>query len=244
MEIEDYISKLDSDRFGIKIAKVNDYSIGVNKVLAFLKDNKVDMILTKIDANNIDLINELERNLFQIKDIQVTYKFDLKNYCVNRSYENSDLIIRDATLDDIHNLEEIALDSFWNYGHYSADDRLDKAKSNEIYKDWIRRSVENSNVADKIIVAEYNRELAGFLSFMNSKAKPLYTAGGLGAVSKNFRNKNIFRIINIEGLNYAKENDLEWVEHNVLITNLPVNKAYTNLGFAVYKSFITMHCWL
>lgn len=244
MKIEDYYSDLDSKRFGINIAKVNDFPFELKDVLDFLKKNKIDLILSKIDANKIDLINDLESNDFKIKDIQVTYKYDLKNYTVDRSYVNSGLIIRDAKSEDIQKLEEIALESFWNYGHYSADDRLDKAKCNEIYKDWIRRSVENSNVADKIIVAEYKQQLAGFLSFKNSTTKPYYTAGGLGAVSKHFRNKNIFRIINIEGLNFAKEIDLEWVEHNVLITNLPVNKAYTNLGFAVYKSFITMHCWL
>lgn len=244
MKLEEYVSLMDTERFGFKIAKVNEFNFDIREILSFLKENSVELVISKVNANDLLLINKLEDEGFRIKDIQVTYKYDLKDYKINRNHDNPNIIIRNAEISDVGNLEAIALESFKNYGHYSADNKLDKDKCNDIYKDWINRSVNNAKVADKIIVAEVDKEVAGFLSFKKNEKPPFYSAGVLGAVSKKFRNQNLFRMINIEGLNYGKEEGLEWIEHNVLITNLPVNKAYTNLGFSVYRSFITMHVWL
>lgn len=245
MEIEKYISVIDTERFGFKIAKVNDFENQPKVILNFLKNNNVKLVLTKIPLENLALINELEQLNFQIKDIQATYKFDLINLKTNEIGKTEGLIIRDANPNDIPELKKIATESFNNYGHYAADNKLDVKKSNEIYSDWIARSCEDCNVADKVLVAEYNGKIAGFLTFkIYSKDSLRYAAGGIGAVSKMYRNINLFKVLIFEGLLWGKEIGLDWEEHNVLINNYPVNKSFTKSNFYIYKTFVTMHHWI
>ena len=94
------------------------------------------------------------------------------------------------------------------------------------------------------MVADYHGEIAGFLSFkIHTNKTDRYAAGGLGAVTPKHRDKNIFRQIAEAGLFWGKENGLDWEEHNVLITNYPVNRSFSKIGFKVFRSFVTLHYW-
>ena len=115
----------------------------------------------------------------------------------------------------------------------------------DIYKDWAYRSCTDIKVSDKVVVAQIGDEVAGYLGFkVFDTGKSIYAAGVLGAVSQKFRGKDIFRKITIKGLLWGQENKFDWEEHNVLITNHPVNRSFSRLGFVIYKSFYTLHCWL
>ncbi|MBI4947147.1 MAG: hypothetical protein HY840_12200 [Bacteroidetes bacterium] len=245
MKINDLISKLDTKRFGFKVAKVNHFDKKSEKLLIALKKQGVKLILSKVNAEDITLINTLEELGFCIKDIQVTYKYDLTDYTPKNISFDSDFMIRDAGKSDIPKLKKVALESFKNYGHYFEDKKLDPIKCAGIYSDWIERSCKDKNIADKIIVAEHKGDIAGFLSFkIYNDNTYKYAAGGLGSVAEKYRNKDIFRMIMVAGLNWGKEMKLHWEEHNVIITNFPVNRSMSKLGFKVYKSFVTMHHWI
>ena len=211
MQIKDYLSELDTERFGFKIAKIHRFDFELSEIIQFLKSKKIKLIITKVCAEDLEMINKLETYNFIIKDIQVTYRYDLKNYHPSFTWRNSDFILRDIEAKDIYRLEKIAMESFKNYGHYAADKRLDNYKSNEIYKDWIRRSYEDKTVADKIIVAEHAGAAVGFLSFKIFTGDGKYAAGGLGAVASEYRNRDVFRMINVAGLNWGTEINLQWI---------------------------------
>jgi len=245
MKLEDFISKLDSDRFGFNIAKINNYVFEIEKTLNFLKENNVKLIISRVPLNNLKLLNELEKKGFEIKDIQATYKYKLINIQHNFAQISDEVKLRNAELKDSKELELIALDSFKNYGHYSANDKLDKNKCNEIYGDWITRSLTNSKIADKIIVAEVDNEIAGFLSFKkHTNNEGNYAAGGIGAVNSKYRSQDIFKKISFEGLVWGKSENLDWIEHNVLITNYPVNRSFAKQGFVISDTYATLHKWL
>jgi GNAT superfamily N-acetyltransferase len=239
-----YISELDSNRFGFNIAKIENIKGSLNKVLEDLKEAKVKLVIVRVDCGQIELINLYEKMGFQIKDFQVTYKYDLKNFSINDYNVNSEVSIRAANSADIDNLILIADESFNGYGHYFADNRLSKAKCGEIYIDWVSRSVENKNVADIVFVAEKEQRIAGFLSFKIKKDILSYAAGVQGGVARKFRNHNIFRALAHHGLKWGHELNLNWIEHNVLLTNYSVNRSFIKIGFIPDKSFITLHGWL
>jgi hypothetical protein len=245
MKLENYLSILDTERFGFKVAKVNTFDYPPSEIISFLKENDVKLILSKISSENLILINELELLKFVLKDIQVTYKYDLHKNILKEKIITENLLIRESELKDIEALQEIANNSFLNYGHYANDEKLDKIKCRDIYSDWIKRSCIDKNVADKVFVAESNGELAGFLAFkiFNQDDKK-YAASTLGAVSEKFRNLNVFRVLTLEALHWGKEIGLDWEEHNVLATNYPVNTSFVKSGFLIYKSFITLHHWI
>ena len=245
MQIEKYISVLDTKRFGFNVAKINEFNNTPEDTIDFFKSHNVKLVLSRIPVENLALINKLETLNFQIKDIQLTYKYDLNKFHPNVIVKDENIIIRNYKTTDIPILQTIALDSFSNYGHYANDKRLDIKKCNDIYGDWISRSCEDKDVADVVFVAEYKGEIAGFLSFKILTAdKQKYAAGGIGAVSEKFRNNNIFSALVHEGLAWGKEKELNWEEHNVLANNYPVSKSFIKSGFYIVKSFVSLHCWI
>ncbi len=241
MDIREFHSALDSERFGYNVAKINTFDYPVVDLLNVLKLSNYKLVLSKVNANNISLINRLEEHGFLLKDIQLTYKYELIETLSLSLTE--DLTIRDARLADKEELHYIAINSFESYGHYFADEKLNSTQSKEIYGDWIIRSYDK-NVADNIIVAEINGEIAGFLSHKIHHDRIRYAVGGIGAVASKYRNRDIFRAITISGINWAIENQCQWVEHNVLVTNSPVMRSFGKLGFKPANSFITFHKWL
>lgn len=245
IEIEKYISSIDCSRFGIRVAKINEYEKSIEEYLIGFKAHDIDVVFARVSSDKVNIINEFEKNGFHLKDIQLTYQKIIKNTCIENHVFNDLIQIREAVLDDANSISEIAFKSFESYGHYYNDEKLDLIKVGEIYKDWALNSLTKDGVSDKVIIAEKSGEIAGFLSFKiiceNGKK---YAMGGLGAVSNKFRNLNIFKDINVAGLIWAKEMNLDWVEHNVLATNLPVNRVYNSLGFKLKDSFVTLHGWL
>lgn len=246
MNIDDYISDLDSVRFGFKVAKFDAEIVNIDALMPFMKINEVKLCICRVTLENIKALNLLEKHGFNIKDVQVTYRYDLDDSVPNLIFNKGlNIIIRDADRDDMVGIEAITRDSFNRYGHYAADIKLPSEKVGDIYCDWARRSIEDRNVADKIILAEIDNEVAGFLSFkIRNKDGLSYASGGLGCVSKKLRNQKIFRLITLAGLKWGKEINLSWIEHNVLVTNYPVNSTFSSLGFRIYKSFVTLHCWI
>lgn len=244
MKISEYVSNLDSERFGFTVAKINNFSQSPAATINALKKDNVKLIISKINCENLTLINQLECLGFQTKDFQVTYRYDIKNIGFSAADLQSEFIVREVQNNDIPTIANIAQVSFENYGHYFANKNLDPSRCREIYKDWAERSCTSKDVADRVLVADQNGTIAGFLSFKcyteNGKR---YAAGGLGAVAPEYRNKNVFRLLVKTGLLWGKEGGLNWEEHNVLTTNYPVNRAFTKIGFTVFKSFVTLHHW-
>lgn len=244
--MDKYISGIDSDRFGFKVAKINDWGSNPKELLGSLGAKNIRLIITRIPADDIVTINCLEMSGFQIKDLQVTHKHKLENIPVDNRINSSGIRIRDALEKDVNSIENIAQQAFFDYGHYSKNSQLDKAKVNEIYKDWALRSFYDKNVADKFFVAATpDDEIAGFLTFKLYKTDTgMYAAGGIGAVSASFRNQGIFHILVQHGLMWGKELNLTWEEHNALVTNYPVGRVFSSLGFGIASSWVTMHKWV
>ena len=78
MDINQYESYIDTKRFGFKTAKINNAENLTLDTFNLLKKNDFKFIISRVPSENIELINFLEDNGFRIKDIQLTYKFDLE----------------------------------------------------------------------------------------------------------------------------------------------------------------------
>tara|TARA_R110002072_G_scaffold13058_2_gene55300 strand:- start:347 stop:1063 length:717 start_codon:yes stop_codon:yes gene_type:complete len=235
-----YYSKLDSERFGYKVFKINSFPTGnLQEFIQGLKNEGVKLVISRLNINELKLINELEREGFELKDVQLTQGFQLENY-EPIAIKNQFAEIRDFQASDLPEIEKIAATAFATYGHYFADEKL-KQHTPEIYKDWARNSCLNKQLVDIIIVATIGEQPVGFLSL---KINDNVAIGGMGAVAIKHQNKGLFKSINLKAMNWAKEMACKSIEHNVLANNLPVNAAYSKLGFQIQKSEVTLHGWI
>ena len=244
--MDKYLSTLDSNRFGIKVAKVDNWGTNPEELLISLRKNNFKLIITRLRCEDILTINTLEGLGLQIKDMQLTHRHELKNLPFESLEIPSHMLIRDASEMDMPSIKNIAKEAFANYGHYSANNKLDKSKTNEIYEDWALRSYYDANVADKFFVLTAdNKEVAGFLTFkLFNNDNQFYAVGGIGAVARSYRNQGIFHLLVKHGLLWGKQINLDWEEHNALATNYPVGKVFTSLGFNIASSFVTLHGWM
>ena len=240
--MHDYLSKLDTERFGFPVAKFFNNIENPESIVGELKKISTKLIIARIDFSNIKLINQLERIGFSYRDALVTFNYNIQKRLPEIKHSHFSLV----PYNEKHRLGiiDITKKSFGNYGHYFADDKLDKTKCIEIYIDWVRRCCENNNIADEIIVAEKDNKAIGFLAVKTySTDNDKYIAGVIGAVAPEFRKIGVFKAINIETLHLANRLKANRVENKVLVTNFPVMKSYTSLCYNIIRSEITLHFW-
>lgn len=241
----DYISQIDTRRFGFRIARINDAGrLTTTGFIRSLKEQGIALIITRVDSENLPAINALEDAGFRIKDIQCTWRHTA-GQPINDQYLNPDIIIRPAITADIPRVVNIAQHAFDQYGHYFADQRLDKDRCREIYPEWAASSITDKKTADQSFVAVHNENIAGFLSIkIEEKDGVKYSAGVLGAVSEDGRGQNIFASLVITALRWGQAIAPAWQEHNSLAVNYPVNRVFTKVGFRQASSSVTLHGWL
>lgn len=249
----DIYSKIDSDRFGIKVGKLDETFFGnsplVYDAITYFQDEKYDLIIARIDLTNLDLINGLERRGFILKDIQTILSLPTKNFDIsNFPKKNESYMIREMIPSDINSIVDITTASFNPEfgGHYFNDIRLNPKDCTDAYSDWVYNSCINKDIADKIFVSEspYG-EVAGYISvktFYRDGKK--YSDGVLGAVNPKHRGNGVFKNLAIHLIEWSKMNKVDGVENNVLIDNYPVNRVYMNLGYRPTKSTVTLHGWM
>ena len=236
------ISNLDTERFGFTVAKISNNIEKPDFIVKELKKMSTKLIIARVDFNNIKLINQLERIGFLYKDAQVTFNFDLQDRLPQKAH--NDFNLTNFCNRHFPDIVEMTKSSFKNYGHYFADEKLNKEKCLEIYVDWIKRCCREKEVADTIIVAEKENIAIGYLALKTKNSdNEIYASGVIGAVSPKHRKMGVFHAINVESLYLSKNLNLNRVENNVLITNYPVIKTYTSLSYKIIKSEITMHYW-
>lgn len=239
------LSPLDTERFGFNIARVNDFNTDVRSRLEAFRTLDTKLIIARVDAVDLDLVNRLEKNGFCIKDIQQTYNFDFTKAKIPNQVDNLPFALRFARPEDADQIATLAGSALESHGHYYADKRLDPTLCGAIYADWARKSCRDNAVADKVILAEREGRVIGFLSLKNhGRAGERYCAGVIGAVAVGYHGMGIFRAINIAALQWANTLAVDRLEHNVLVTNYPINRTLAGLGFVVVRSAITLHGWL
>ena len=241
---ENYISPLDTRRFGFNIARIDD--LRVLLAPGFREDllaRQIRLVTTRTAVENIGSINLLEDIGFRVMDVQTTWQMRL-SALPEPATPDPELVIGQATHNDSPGIRSIAASAFDNYGHYFNDPRLDKSRCREIYPDWAERSLSVPGVADKVFVARSGEKLAGFLSFKIFEEDGVrYAAGVMGAVDAAYRGKNIFSSLVLEGIRWGMENNLSREEHNSLVSNYPVNRVFARLGFRQAGSFVSLHYW-
>ena len=96
VNFREFLSPLDRARFGFEVAKVDDFTSGIDPLLDQFRANSVKLVVSRIPSADISLLNELEDRGFRIKDTQLTYRYSLTNGTDQPRLESKAFRIRDA----------------------------------------------------------------------------------------------------------------------------------------------------
>jgi len=136
----------------------------------------------------------------------------------------------------------IAAQSFRGYfGHYHADDRLDRSACDQAYVDWAVRSCTSRKVADEVLVADRSGQVMGFATLRLNDADE--GEGVLFGVAPEAQGQGIYRSFMIHGMKWCLSKNATRMVVSTQVTNFAVQKVWTRLGFEPSHAYYTFHKW-
>jgi len=154
----------DSKHFGIEMAKMYffaDSNISVDSLVELLKEAIIDLkkdnikhISIDVDIDNYLILNLLISVGFQVMDIKRTYLGNIIGK--NPAYEKMLHRVRPYQATDLAAIEKI-LEHTKYETKFTRDARLDANKSQDVYKYWFYKLIEQSHTTSQVVVFE-NKE--------------------------------------------------------------------------------------
>ena len=102
-------------------------------------------------------------------------------------------------------------------------------------------SVLNPAVADAVLVAGWNGQIAGFLSL--KKTGPDAAEGPLIAVAAQYRRQGVARALMLAGLRWCQEQGLARMVMSTQLSNTSSQRVWVRLGFVPRDAVHTFHLW-
>ena len=237
-----YLSTLDEERFGIRIAKALKVTLArLPEIMAFCHENRVKMLIARCSTGDFPAIHTMERDGFLLMDTLVYYSFDFRNRAVPQ--ETGRAVVRGVRAGEEDQIRAIAADSFHGYlGHYHADEKLDNSRCDEVYISWAINSCVSGDFADRVIVAELDGKIAGFVTLRVNRH---HSEGEIltGGVSRSSQKAGVYTSLILHGTKWCVSNGADRMVLSSQITNTAVQKVWIRLGFEIGNSCYTFHKW-
>jgi GNAT superfamily N-acetyltransferase len=236
------LSPMDKERFGVEIGKV--FITKPDMVESVLEDaaaKQAKMIIARCKAENMTAAQELEKRGFFLTDTLVYYTYRLQPK--PRALETPGYIIRSCSIDEASQIKDVSTKAFAGYfGHYHADQRLDKTKCDEVYQDWAYRSCAYKTDRDDVLVAEENGKLIAFATMrLNTDSEG---EGVLFGVDPDHQGKGIYKQLILAGIDWCQKRGCQQMIVSTQISNIAVQKVWVRVGFEPSYGYFTFHKWL
>lgn len=234
------LSQLDSDRFGIRVARARITSENLADVLDVCRDEDVSLLIARCATGDLRTVQAAEEHAFFLTDTLVYYRFDLQKRTIPQS--NTPFLLRPLRAGDEDQVQRVAAQAFQGYmGHYHADPRLDRRKCDEAYRSWAERSCVPGSAADKVLVAEYSGQIAGFGTLRQNS--PIEVEGLLFGVAPEYQGRGVCGALMISSLQWSLSQGAERMIISTQVTNVSMQKVWCRVGFEPSHSFYTFHRW-
>ncbi len=240
------LSQLDLERFGIVVAKATLKSADeIEATNQACLDQNVDMLIARINSEQLDIAQALEHQGAFLTDVLVYYSRSIgteRERLLNLPDERNGVRIRPCRPEEATVVREMARQSFKGYfGHYHSDRHLDSQSCDDVYVDWAYRSCIDKAVADEVLVAETDGNLIGFATMkMNSGIE---AEGVLFGVSPAAQGKGVYRSLIQQSMGWASRLGGGQVVYSTQISNLAVQKVWVREGCEPSHSYLTFHKW-
>jgi GNAT superfamily N-acetyltransferase len=233
-------SELDSERFGVRIARAQVAGDSLPRVLDFCASEKIDLLIARCTTSDLGAVQEMGRNSFLLMDTLVYYGFDLSTKKIPD--EPIGCTVRPLRTNDRDQVCLVASQAFKGYtGHYHADPRLDRRKCDEGYISWAERSTTSERAADEVLLAEQDGRVIGFGTLRANSAREV--EGLLFGVAPEYQRRGVCRALMIHSLRWCQSQRAQRMVISTQVTNVSMQKVWCRVGFEPSHSFYTFHKW-
>jgi len=233
-------SEIDSERFGVRIARAHVVSDNLSRALDFCATERIDLLVARCRTSDLEAAQGMESKGFLLMDTLLYYSFDLTKKEIPG--DPCEVRVRRLLPGDEAEISRVASAAFKGYmGHYHADRRLDSGQCDEAYRSWAERSCTTDKAADEVLVAELGGKVAGFATLrLNS---PQEVEGLLFAVAPESQGKGICRLFMIRSLQWCRAQGAKRMVISTQVTNVSMQKVWCRTGFEPSDSYYTFHKW-
>lgn len=249
----------DSEHFGIKVASIDyfmsrklDYNneISVKEELLkrfnmWGKEEKVSLVSTRVDDNDLSSIHALEDNGFHYMENLIHDSFDYRKAKeFPRSKYELHRLEHPLQRKELDVLAKIGKNSF-RENRFNYDPRIKEEKALRLYEKWVKNSCNDPSKCVFIIDID-NEIVAFFIYTIKDLSKYFGIKFGvwyLAAVSPKFQGKGIGYQLYLGILNILKS-EVTINDAGYIIKNIPMINLYGKLGFKHISSEATFHKWI
>jgi len=229
----------DSELFGglaceLKVRTANyDLIENIITQIAF-HDFRYKHIMVRVPSIKIDIIQALEEYGFIMVDGYLEYNFQIgwdKRLILSDTYRT-----RAAVEEDLNELIDISGSAFQS-DRYHCDPFLSKDVADNVYKAWIKNSVEGK-YDTSVDVVDRDAVIGGFSTCRLCENKRGVI--GITAVRKEMSGLGIGRELVKANLRYFYEKGIDSVSVGTQLSNISAMRLYSSVGFKVSKTYITL----
>lgn len=235
-----YRSELDEARFAIRVARVGWMTPELLPVaLAYCRENRVSLLMSKCMGTERRTVHAMEQAGFLLMEAMLCLAGDLTRRLPEKP---AGVVVRPFEKSDEKEVLRLAEACFAGYeSHYHADDRLDRAKSDEIQVDWARRACASREVADQVLVAESEGSLAGYFILKSNTNEEADVA--VAAVIPDHRGTGVYEALVVHSMHWAAARGATQITGLVQATNVAVQRTPMKLGWVPRYLYYTLHKW-
>lgn len=234
------LSEIDRERFGVVTARDAAFSgETLAATLRFCRQHGVQMLIARCAAEDLRAAQAMEEAGGRLMDTLVYWARPLDRPLPE---DRPPASVRALRAGDAPEVGRVAAGAFRGYfGHYHADPRLDPAKCDEVYVSWAERSCVDPAAASRVLVAEHEGRIAGFLTLM--ARGPDEQEIVLNGVDPAVQRHGIYRSLVVAALQEARAAEAKRLVVSTQLINLGVQKTWARLGFELSRSYHTFHVW-
>lgn len=235
------LSLFDSNHFGLSIARNPHLTCeGIHAANAFCRREHVALLIARCPTTDTDSLLALQDDGFRIVDTLVRWRRSPDTAQPHRG--NPSIATRRMVATDSPTVANIARAAFTAHnGHYHSDPQLDTARSTELYVSWAARSCAEMNEDNPVLVAEWERDIAGFLALKRGE-RNVFEAP-LAAVAPEEQGRGILTALLTAAIHESRARGGEYLEYGCVLTNIGAQKSLVRLGFEMRTSYHTLHKW-
>jgi len=240
-------SAFDSGVLGVKVFRLTEFypvatdidglSDLVRAVNEAASKLSCDLLIARVNAQNMALAQALERSDYVMCDVLSTYSLIARQLI---PFQTSGLTLREGTTDDANWMIDISTGQF-SMSHYFNSPWIKRESANKIMEAWIKNSV--AGYADGVLVAERGDERVGYATWRRKVFGQDYLVWliDLVAVSKAHQGRGIGRTLVSRATADARANGAMVVYAGTQANNIAACKMYESLGLRQASLSVTFH---
>jgi GNAT superfamily N-acetyltransferase len=240
-DLEIILSPLEEIRFGIKTARSANLTLNnLSQAMEFCQNHDVRLLIARCQADQLDVVHEMERMGFILTDTLVYYVRNLTKSPLPKI--DPSIVIRAIAIGENDQVQEIAEEAFSNYiSHYHADERLDRKHCDDTYKDWARKACNNRDDTHEVLVALRDDKILAFATLrMNDHQQG---EGVLFGVRPAAQGLGFYKELMTAGMHWCADFQAQEMIVSTQIINVAVQKVWGRLGFEPRNYIYTFHKW-